>query len=80
MNALPWLILWLPFAAAGVISFFCLRLPKVAGAVATGTLLVCFGLSVALFASAAKAPFELSSLLLLLGVLGAVSLAKESPQ
>ncbi len=53
-ETLPWLILWLPFAASLVIALFLRRLPKLAGILATGTLLAGFALSLALFKSAAS--------------------------
>ena len=59
MIAIPWLVLWLPFFAALLISLFLLKNPKAAGIAATGTLLVSFALSVVLFVTA-KSPFESS--------------------
>ncbi len=59
MTLLPWLILWLPFATALLIATFFRKAPKIAGILATGVMLISFGLSLALLMGA-KSPFESS--------------------
>lgn len=46
---LPWLILWIPFAAAAGISLFLIARPKAAAFVATAGMFAAFALSLALF-------------------------------
>ena len=45
MTTLAWTILWLPFVGAVVITLGFLSKPKLAGLLATGTMLLCFAMT-----------------------------------
>lgn len=62
MNALPWLILWIPFFAAALIFFFGVKHPKLSGLLATAGIFTSFVLTCVLFShySAQHAPIQTS--------------------
>ncbi len=58
MTTLAWWILWLPFIVAGIIAFFLIQRPKIAGVLATLGMLAAFTMTCMLFMEFSKTGLE----------------------